>query len=241
MNGIAMTDHLKSNYQDYYEDLDPQWRWLCAAGKAENIVSLCSALPHSSVLEIGVGEGSILKRLSDRGFGEKLHGLEISRSGVEAVRKKGIPRLVECLVFDGYNIPYDDRKFDLAILSHVVEHVEFPRRLIYEAARVAEYVFVEVPLGDTVRLKRDFVVNRAGHINFYSAKTIRILVQTCGLEVLRQTVTNPPKAAYRHRQGTKGLGIYWAKECFLKVLPCLASRILVYHSSLVCRTKSQCD
>jgi SAM-dependent methyltransferase len=239
MTSTAIRDALKSHYQEYYKDVDRQWRWVCAADKADNIVALCNALPHSSILEIGAGEGSILKRLSDRGFGERLHGLEISRTGVEAIKNRGIARLADCLLFDGYDIPYGDRAFDLAILSHVIEHVEFPRKLIYEAARVAEYVFVEVPLEDTVRLKRDFVFTQAGHINFYSATTIRRLIQTCGLEVLCQTVASPPKVAHLHSQGRKGLVIYLVKQGLLKVLPGLGRGIFVYHSCLVCRARRQ--
>lgn len=223
MKDIAASDRLKNNYEDYYESGDSEWRGLGAVDKCANIVSLCRDLPHAAILEIGAGEGAILKRLSDLGFGEKLHALEISPSGVEAIRSRGIPNLAECLLFDGYELPYDDSKFDLAVLSHVIEHVEYPRKLLYEAARVARHVFVEVPLEDTLRLKPDFVFDRVGHINFYSPVTFRRLVQTCNLEVLKQTVTNPSKAVHRYRYGWKGTVNYYIKEFF------------VYHSSLICR------
>ena len=68
---------------------------------------------------------------------------------MEAIRAKNIPGLFDCKVFDGYTIPYDDNAFDLVVLSHVVEHVEHPRKLLYEAKRVARYVFIEVPLEAT--------------------------------------------------------------------------------------------
>ena len=45
--------------------------------------------------------------------------------------------LVESKLFDGARVPYPDNSFDLAYMSHVVEHLEHPRQLIYEAARVA--------------------------------------------------------------------------------------------------------
>jgi len=236
-DSIEISDRLKANYEDYYEQGDSEWRWLGALDKANNIVSLCSALPHSSILEIGAGEGSVLKRLSDMSFGDRLYALEISPTGVEAINKRRIPHLVECLLFDGYSIPYGDHKFDLVILSHVIEHVEYPRRLIHEAARVAEHVFVEVPLEDTIRLKRDFVPDKVGHINFYSAKTIRRLMQTCGLDVLHQTVTNPSKVVHTYQKGKKGCFNYFVRECFLRILPGLASSVLVYHSSLACRAR----
>ena len=142
------------------------------------------------------------------------------------------PRLV---LFDGHNVPYDNHKFDLIILSHVIEHVEFPRKLLYEASRAAKYVFVEVPLEDTMRLKPDFIFDKVGHINFYSTKTVRRLIQTCNLEVLEQKVTNPSKAVYVYQKGKKGLVSYYIKESLLKALPGLATSIFTYHSSLVCR------
>ena len=136
MDETVLSKRLMNNYQHYYEEGDSEWRWLGAIDKAENIISLCSSYPHDSILEVGAGEGSILKRLSERGFGNKFYALEISPSGIERIKKKGIPRLMECALFDGYNIPYDDNKFDLSVLSHVFEHVEYPRKLLYDAVRV---------------------------------------------------------------------------------------------------------
>ncbi len=239
MENIATSDQLKSNYEDYYEGGDSEWRMLGAIDKAANIISLCHDLPHTAILEIGAGEGSILKRLSELSFGEKLYALEISQSGVDTIKSKGIPRLTECLLFNGYDIPYEDHKFDLAILSHVIEHVEYPRKLLYEAARVARYVFVEVPLEDNFRLKKDFVPDKVGHINFYSPITIRRLIQTCDMEVLKQTVTNPSKAVHKYRVGRKGVINYYIKEYLLKFLPGVATKFFNYHSSLVSRAKQQ--
>lgn len=237
MKTFTTSHQLNNNYEDYYESGDSEWRRLGAIDKVSNIISLCGNMPHTSILEIGAGEGSILNRLSELSFGEKLYALEISSSGVVAINSKKISRLTDCLIFDGYDIPYSDQKFDLAILSHVIEHVEHPRRLLYEAVRVAKYVFIEVPLEDTLRLKKDFVFDKVGHINFYSPITIRRLIQTCNLEVLSQTVTNPSKAVHKYRLGRKGLPNYYIREYLLKALPGLAIRIFTYHSSLICQAK----
>lgn len=235
MTELAVSDYLRTNYEGYYEDGDSEWRRLGANDKVENIVKLCSDLPHDAILEIGAGEGSILQRMSELNFGRQLYALEISPSGVETIKKRKIDRLVECRSFDGYNIPYDNENFDLAILSHVVEHVEHPRKLLYEASRVAKHVFIEVPLEDTIRLPRDFTFDRVGHINFYSNKTIRRLVQSCNLRVLRQITTNPSKETYAYQNGIMGLRNYYIKKALLKVLPNVGTGIFVYHSSIVCK------
>ncbi|SEK58534.1 class I SAM-dependent methyltransferase [Nitrosovibrio tenuis] len=237
MNEIKISDYLKDNYEDYYEEGDSEWRRLGALGKTDNIVSLCSNLPRSTILEIGAGEGSILKRLSELHFGDELYALEISSSGIETIKAKEIPQLAECKIFDGYHVPYDNDRFDIAIMSHVIEHVEYPRQLLYEASRVARYVFIEVPLEDTIRLSSDFVFDRVGHINFYSPKTIRRLVQSCNLRVLGQITTNPPRRAYTYEKGRKGLINYYTKEVLRRMLPRLATELFTYHGALVCERK----
>lgn len=237
---ISISDEIKTLYDQYYEG-ESEWRWLGAIDKCNNVVALCSSMSPKSILEIGYGEGSILKRLSDLNFGDALYSLEISSIAVDIILKRNIKSLVECKLFDGYNIPYEDKKFDLAILSHVVEHLEYPRRMLYEASRVAKYVFVEVPLEDNIRLKKDFLPDGVGHINYYSLKTIRRLVQTCSLEVLSQIVTNLSYRIYKYKSRKKGFIKYIIKEMGLRIIPSLATKIWTYHCSLLCSKKLNND
>jgi ubiquinone/menaquinone biosynthesis C-methylase UbiE len=238
MKTVDVDPRLQQNYDAYYEKDISEWRALGAIDKADNIRNLCGAYPHSTVLEIGAGEGSVLQRLADSGFGQRHYALDISASGVERIRGRRIASLVECSQFDGYTVPYADASFDLAILSHVVEHVEHPRLLINEAARVAEYIYIEVPLEHNRRLARDFVWDSVGHINFYTAQTIRLLVQSCGHEVLEQRQTHPAKAQYQYRQGAKGVFVHLLKDLTLRTMPSVAQGLWTYHSSLLVRSRS---
>ena len=239
MSGIAVSAKLKEHYDSYYQGESP-WRTLGALAKADNIVTSCASIPHKKILDIGCGEGAVLKRLSDLNFGEDLHSVEISQSAAAAVLQRDIPRVKECRLFDGYSIPYESGQFDLAILSHVLEHVEYPRKLIFEASRVADYVFVEVPMEHTLALKRDFVLDFTGHINFYSPKTIRRLIQTCDLRVLSQSVTNPSRALYSFQYGNRGIFKYLAKQFALATSEAVACALFTYHCSIVC-TKAWTD
>lgn len=231
---MKISDRLQHNYEKYYEKGDSEWRWIGALDKADNILALCKDLPIDSVIEIGAGEGSILKRLSELRFAKELYALEISPTGVSTIHDKNIAHLKECALFDGYNIPYADKKFDLAVLSHVIEHVEFPRQILYEAKRVARYVFVEVPLEDTLRLTQDFHFDSVGHINFYSPKTFRRLIQTCNFKILDQIITNPSKSVFIFQKGKRGLLNFYIKKYILKFLPFFATKIFTYHSSIIC-------
>jgi SAM-dependent methyltransferase len=154
-----------------------------------------------------------------------------------SLKNRDIPLLKECSLFDGYSISYENKKFDLAILSHVIEHVEYPRKLLYEAKRIAKFVFVEVPLEDTVRLPKNFVFDKVGHIEFYSSKSIYRLIQTCNLDVISQLTTNPSKVTYAFQKGRKGKLYYYIKELLLRFLPFLATNLFTYHSSLICEDR----
>lgn len=224
---------VSAHYAHYYADGPTEWRRLGALDKAANIVALCADIKVVSVVEIGAGDGSVLARLSELGFAETLHAMEISPSGVEVIRNRAIPRLIHCDLFDGYRVPAGTGQFDLAVLSHVVEHVEHPRQLLYEAARIAKYVFVEVPTEDMSRRSRDYVPDAVGHINFFSPRSIRWLLQSSGLTVLRQQTTNPSKATYVHGGGRKGALQFYVKEAMLRVAPGLATRHFCYHEALL--------
>jgi SAM-dependent methyltransferase len=232
---VRVDPQLRRNYDEYYSG-SSAWRELGAIDKATNIVLMCGGLTPKKLLDIGAGEGALLQRLAALGFGEEYSALEISASGVESIGNRRIAPLVDCQQFDGYNIPYVDGAFDLAILCHVLEHVEHPRLVLSEAARVARFVFVEVPLEHTRALASDFVWNNVGHINFYTAKTIRLLVQSCGYRVLDQRQTHPSLEQYRFRLGSKGVGAYLCKELALRLMPATAQRRWTYHSSLLLRS-----
>jgi len=237
MKTVVIDPHLQSSYDDYYRGDISEWRELGAIDKAANIRRLCASMAPAAVLDVGAGEGAVLQRLADSGFGERHFALDISASGVERIRNRTIPSLVECRQFDGYAIPYADSTFDLAVLSHVIEHVEHPRLLLNEAARVADRVFVEVPLEHNRGLPCDFVWDPVGHINFYTKKTIRLLVQSCGHEVLEQQQSHPMLRQYRYRLGMKGIAAYLLKESALRAMPSVAHSLWTYHSSLLIRSR----
>ena len=231
----AIDGRLKANYEDFYQSRDvAEWRRLGAIDKTANILKLCRDVPHDTVLEIGAGNGAILENLSAKGFAKEFRALDVSSSGVDQIRSKNIPGLVEAATFDGYRTPYADDQFDLVILSHVVEHVEHPRLLLYEAARVGKRLFVEIPLEDNARLADEFVFDHVGHINVYSLKTMRRLLQSCRFRVLGETVANHSKAIYVFQKGRKGLFNYYVKQGLLRMAPRLAIALYVYHAAFLC-------
>lgn len=230
---MSISDTVRHHYDDYYRENDlHEWRRLGAIDKVNNIADLCQSA--TTVLDIGCGNGAIISRMADVGFGSAYTGLDISSSAIEAARGRRLERAT-FNVFDGDHIPFDDGSFDLVVMSHVVEHLEHPRRLIQEAARVGRRVFIEVPCEHTMRLPRDYAPDNVGHINFYTPTTIRRLVQTCGLTVEKQLTRGVSLDVMRYGQPIKGYVQQAVRQAALHLLGPAATAIFVYHSAMLCR------
>jgi ubiquinone/menaquinone biosynthesis C-methylase UbiE len=233
-----MLNQNASFYDDYYGSDDlRRWRAAGAADKADHILALCGGAPPATVLEVGCGDGAVLAELSRRDFGEELSGVEISASGVAAVKERRIPRLVSLTQFDGYSLPFSDRSVDLVYSTHVLEHVEHERLFLRELARVGRSVFIEVPLEDTLRVA-GAIDNDIGHINFYNRVTFKALLQEF-FTVERLDVFDHSPEVLGMTRSRVPLGVRRAlRNAGLRLFPSVTERIFVYHAAALCRPRA---
>lgn len=239
MDKISVDRELRRIYEDYHAAGPSEWRRIAAEDKARHIVELCGSVRHDAIVEVGAGDGSVLARLDDFGFATRMHAVEIAESAVETIRRRQIPSLVACDLFDGYRIPYRDKDFDLAVATHVIEHVEHPRLLLRELKRVAEHVFIEVPLEYNMQGIRDRRNSeRYGHINFFSSFLIATLLEQCGFAILDSRICNSSLPVYRYQSGWKGIPKFLFKQTALTVFPRLAGKLFSYLFAALCKGKS---
>jgi ubiquinone/menaquinone biosynthesis C-methylase UbiE len=236
------SDRVTSLYTEMYaQGVERGFRDAGAADKANNIVRIWTEAglpPHPRVVELGCGEGAIADALAQRGFAETYSGYDISESGIEEARGRKILG-ASFHVVAGESMPLGDDSADLVVLSHVVEHLEYPRALLYEARRIANHVIVEVPLELNARLPRDYVWNELGHINKYTATSIRQLVQTCDLEMVAEFTSNPSKEhALFGSTSLKRQAQWHVKEFALAVAPRVGRSLFTYHETLLARRPS---
>ena len=185
-------------YEGYYQDVRDEfrrWRLLGGVEKANSVLALTTGLEVQRVIDIGSGTGALLQLLSPIRPDWQFAALEVAPSAVAEIRALHLPNVAVTL-FDGDLIPFRRHAFDLAILSHVVEHLPNPAVLIREAARVARAVIIEVPVEGTPALKaiawlrkrtgRGRVPNALGHLQFCSRRGWDQLFADAGLTVQRR-------------------------------------------------------
>jgi SAM-dependent methyltransferase len=225
-------------------DRHARWRELSARGKADHVMELVAraSLPAASVAEIGCGDGALLAELSARGFGESLAGFDISTAAVDLTRARAIPRVDSLVVFDGVRLPVADSAFDLAVLSHVLEHVDGPGRLLREVARAARAVIVEVPLernASAVRASKRAAAQRIGHVQTLDRAAVAAMVDNAGLHVVADLLDPLPVAvhmfsAYSPAERARALAKGVTRRGVFRLSPAAAERAFTLHYACAC-------
>ena len=136
-----------------------------------------------TILDIGTGNGSRIAMLAER-LPARYTVTDVAAPAIEHVRANPFPGLVGAEVAPAESLPFPDGSFDLAVLSHTLEHLPHPRGALLEALRVAEWVLVEIPLQNALlsnvaakvrelRSGQPRTLNWVGHLHFFSDRTFR--------------------------------------------------------------------
>ena len=237
------------------------WRELGARKKAQNIADVCREIEATSLIEIGCGTGAVLRMLHARQFAQKYCACDVSVSAVRFTLESCPAFAQRAVVGRAEALPFLDGAFSVAVLSHVIEHLEDPLSALREAARIARFVVVEVPTEKVfINFVRTRVLNRpyasiaeAGHVQYWSPASIaRFLTDDAGFEILNRHLdllreeaddTGPAVGA----QSAKSLklaksanSVKSAKSLFKRTLrsalpASMYARLLTTHAVFLCR------
>jgi SAM-dependent methyltransferase len=153
--------------------------------------------PTARVLDIGCVNGGLLEALADIGF-VHLAGVDPS-PGCVANTRRLIPGVQAEAGFLS-RLPFSQHKFDLVILSHVLEHVrDMPEAMgaVRETVADGGMLYLEVP--DAARYAQHVAAPyqdfNTEHINHFSLLALRNLAAVHGFEPTQmgaKTIPSPP-------------------------------------------------
>jgi SAM-dependent methyltransferase len=168
------------NTYDKYASSNPIERRLMQ-GFFDALDDCLPATAPRAVLEVGVGEGEVARRLRARWPQAMYIGVDLPDAELAAAwRSDGLPGVFA----DISHLPYVDGQFDLVLAIEVLEHVPDPPAAIAELARVTNGPLIasvpREPIWRVANLARGKywgeMGNTPGHINHWSARGFKDLV-----------------------------------------------------------------
>lgn len=164
--------------QSKYGTWNPVGRYLLR-GFFARVREFVSSTAFGSVLEVGCGEGVLLRHLEEQLPGIRPVGLDIDPDRI-SVAKTNAP-FADFMLGSAYEMPFRSGSFDLVICCEVLEHLGKPERALGEISRVCRGACVlsvpNEPLWRVLNMARGRYVRRLGntpgHVNHWSARGFR--------------------------------------------------------------------
>jgi methionine biosynthesis protein MetW len=160
--------------------------------------TIIAQIPHSSrVLDLGCGDGRLLKRLRDT-HGASVQGIEFDQRQIVGALQNGVPVVYADL--DRGLAGFPDRSFDFAVLSQTLQQVRHPRVILQEMLRVAALSLVVVPNFGHWRVRLGLLLTGSApktktlpyewydtpNLHFMSINDFRALVEVVGGHIVRE-------------------------------------------------------
>ncbi len=175
-------------YEKYYNDLysffkSPEDRFLSryksAEYKYDTIKKYLKNDLKNSVLEIGCGSGGILSFFQSKNF--QVYGIDYQNDHLDYAKKKNIT------IFSDYD--KIDRKFDLIILSHVLEHLVSVDDILTKCKNLLNdkgIIYIEVPSLESISDHYHYEIKNflhIAHVTHFTKKTFINFINLKGFKI----------------------------------------------------------
>ena len=92
-------------------------------------------IKDKKVLDVGCGDGVLVYFLAQKGA--DITGIDVSERAIKFAKEKCRSfKNADFSVGSVYKLPFKDRSFDHIISSEVIEHLEYPEKILFEIKRV---------------------------------------------------------------------------------------------------------
>lgn len=197
---------------DYYgrlndEDLARRYSSENRARQQTLLKRLANYSGGRTLLDVGCGDGQLLQTAKDEGWDAL--GIDLSETAIMLCHRRGL----SASRTDFFDVSLDKRRFDVIVMSELIEHVPSPQRFLKRAEELLEeggVVYLTTPnFGSLARrvLAERWSVIHPEHIGYFERSTLRKLAsdETGLLEIKIEAnnITPSTFVAWLRRSGSR--------------------------------------
>ena len=145
-----------------------------------------------NIVELGAGEGQLIKIIKKEFPKSKIGGSDISEEMIKIATRNLKGKNVSLSTQDIHKLSYKPKSFDLIVCCEVLEHVDNPKKALAEIKRICRgKVLLSVPLEPLWRVlnmaRGKYLTrlgNTPGHVNHFAPGKFKRLVEDSGFKIL---------------------------------------------------------
>jgi SAM-dependent methyltransferase len=140
---------------------------------------------YSSILEVGCATGFFLHNFPGRNTSRR-YGVDISSENINTARKDYPENWFFAGTLADFKRQHPGGRFDLVLLSDILEHVEDDRGLLRACGSIGKYVLLNLPLEkvEEYRNRNYGMEDKEGHLRAYSKEEAFKMFAEAGLRVV---------------------------------------------------------
>ena len=166
-------------YEDYWSRTEQQRMYGPVARHTRRLIRQAIAgLEYRTVLDVGCGEGSLIRDLASRRAGLDITGTDLSPRAIELAARKNPALQFKVLDLAAAPLP---QRFDLVVCSEVIEHIPDDGQAVRNLAAMTGHYLVITTLGGRRRRHEENI----GHLRNYDPAALAAMVAATGLHVAR--------------------------------------------------------
>jgi SAM-dependent methyltransferase len=145
----------------------------------------------NTVLDLGCAAGGITKKISP--FVQKIIGIDYNQTLIDQAKKINSHKNIEYIISDIFDYLKKNKKFDILILSHILEHLNNPLTFLKKIKSRFTKIYIEIPDNDSDQrshtrhqLKVDTFYNDSDHIYEFTRNTFENLLKNSRLQIIKK-------------------------------------------------------
>lgn len=166
-------------HKNYHFDTDHEGKFSPRHTGWLRTKQLIDWIPNKPLIFLGIGcnTGGLERLIMRHKRGSIAYGIDVCESAVICAKGKGIIATVN----KAEAIPYKDNKFDLSVLSEILEHVYDPKAVLNETIRVTKpggLIIGSVPHPEGLNTKKRSIEEHEYHTRVFTKQTLKELLST---------------------------------------------------------------